>query len=166
MSIKRGWHLLVNTGMMAGKMVTYYIRVRIWNEQEQTTPQQANSNLPAAWDRVCGYHSPERLLFCSFRLPSTAPRFSSFFPSSRFQNKVRSNERVEDNTDSLILLREMSGAPSGLSWENQQRGAGPPGPAQPRSPGFLSLWLLRGPLALATGQESFPLLKPLTFIFR
>lgn len=134
MSIKRGWHLLVNTGMIAGRVVTYYIRARISNEkQEQIRLQQANNNIlqmiSGLWS--CLWAPFHRHLLCSFCLPLAPPdSFHSFFPSL-FWNKIRSNEQAEGNKDSLILLREMSAAPSGLSRENQHRGLGcgaQPGP--------------------------------------
>lgn len=100
-----------------------------------------------------------------FLLPNFHPApiwfFLSFFSVSK-RNKVK--WEAEENKDSLILLREMSAAPSDLSWENLEWGPGPWGSARPRSLYFLSLWLLRLLLLLyVTGQESFPLPKSLTF---
>lgn len=91
MSIKHGWHLLVNTGMMVGKMVTYYVRARMWNEiQEQIRLQQANRNVSGA-HLVCGLNSTDPLLSDLSADPLPTPLvsfFLSFFSVSK-RSKVK-----------------------------------------------------------------------------
>lgn len=96
MSIKCGWHLLVNTGMMAGKPVTYYIRARIWNEKQEQIGRRQETVTPRGDNPRPGI-LPKHFLVCSFCLTSTPRQFSFFFPSSMFQTEIRSNEQTEEN---------------------------------------------------------------------
>lgn len=93
----------------------------------------------------------------AFSLDPLSPshQFSSFFPPSLFQNKIRSNEEAEGNKDSLILLREMSAArqvfPGRITTEALGCEAQPsPGLPRLHSP---SLWMLTQALLLLLGRS-------------
>lgn len=90
MSIKHGWHLLVNMEMMAGKTETYYIRARMWNEkQEQIRLQQLNKTL-IPWVTMLSMGSTAWTPPSLVLLPTLTPPcwFHSFFPAFK-QNKVK-----------------------------------------------------------------------------
>lgn len=99
-SIKRGWHLPVNTGMMAGKSVTYYGKARIRNERQQQVGQQPHNSISSDDQRAVIL---SRVLLA--RIPSPFPPLPppNSFLSFLFRNTIRSNKQAVGNKDSLIL---------------------------------------------------------------
>lgn len=94
-SIKPGWHLPVNTGMMAGKSVTYYSKARIRNEQQRQIGQQPNNGISSDDQRAVILSWILLARICS---PRTVP---FYFFSILQHNKVK--QAAVGNKDSLIL---------------------------------------------------------------
>lgn len=99
-SIKRGWHLPVNTGMMAGKSVTYYGKARIRNERQQQVGQQPHNSISSDDQRAVIL---SRVLLARIPSPFLPPPPPHSFLSFLFRNTIRSNKQAVGNKDSLIL---------------------------------------------------------------
>ena len=133
-----------------------------WNEKQKQIRLHSKQTVTSrrrsgACGLVCGLHSTDgHLLLSAFCLPLIpSHQFSSFFPPSLFQNKIRSNEEAEGNKDSLILLREMSAARQVFPGRITTEASGCEAQPSPGLPALhsASLWMLTQALLLLLGHS-------------